>query len=172
MRRGYIGQANNREQAYKTLLLHETDSFHTELPDLLDSLKPNDEIIIEDITDLNVSMRKLVAETSHLRGQNISIQVINYFTLELDTYLDVIESAIEMEQEWLAIRTKEGLERAKEKGNVVGRPKLTNEKINEIKYWYGQHLSLRSISEKADVSLGTVHKYVSHFKEEEKTGNS
>lgn len=166
MKRGYIGRLTNNDKAYNALIKLEVDSFHIELNDLLKTLKSKDEIVIHDMRDLNISMREFVKQTAPLRNCHISIHVINQFKMDLDTYLDVIESSLKMEQRWIADRTKEGLEKAKEKGNIVGRPKLPSDKIKEINYWYGQKLSLRSISEKTDVSLGTVHKYVSHLKED------
>lgn len=166
MKRGYVGQVKNKEKIYDALLMHGADSFHTDLDDLLNTLKSNDEVIIYDITDLNISMKIFLTGANHLRGKNISIKVINRFALELDTYLDVIETAMEMQQSWLAVRTRNGLERAKEKGHSVGRPKVTDEKIREIKYWYSQKLTLRKISQKTDLSVGTVHNYISSFKED------
>ncbi|WP_288395906.1 recombinase family protein [uncultured Vagococcus sp.] len=166
MKRAYI--SNKNKKIYKILLIHEIDSFHNEIKDLISVLNEGDEIIVYDVEEMNLSIRDLIATFESLRGKNIQINFINQLSIDLDTYLDVIQSALQIQKSYVAKKTKEGLKKARLKGKKNGRPKISQEKVKAIQYLYlSQNLPLRSISEKTDVSLGTVYKYVKKVKSEE-----
>ena len=63
----------------------------------------------------------------------------------------------EFERSMIQERVKAGLERAKAKGKVFGRPKLKKKIRDEIIEARGTGLSHRKISKQVGVSVGTVH---------------
>lgn len=167
MKRIYIGDIDNSKEFNNLIMNFGIESFHKEFPDLLSAVKPNDEIVICNMTDIKFSVRELIAELNCLKDKNIKINVINYFNIDLNTYLNILNETMKMQQSYLSQRTKEGIEKAKEIGHFSGRPKISQTKINEIQYWHEQNLPLRVISEKTNVSLGTVHKYVADLEKNE-----
>lgn len=52
----------------------------------------------------------------------------------------------------------------KQAGILLGRPKISNEKIEEMHNLYKQKYNYREISEKCNISLGSVYKYINLYK--------
>jgi DNA invertase Pin-like site-specific DNA recombinase len=58
-------------------------------------------------------------------------------------------------------RTSRGIQDAKVKGVIGGRPKVSDLKIEKIKYLYEKRgYTLREIADECEVSLGTAYKYI------------
>src|SRR5699024_5508768 len=73
---------------------------------------------------------------------------------------------IQSELHLYSYSTRKGLEIAKkEKGAILGRPKIEGEKIKRMQYLYAkEHQSLQEIAFQLNISIGTVHKYTKHLK--------
>lgn len=75
-------------------------------------------------------------------------------------YLHVLEGLAKRDYVMMSQRTHRGLEKAKEKGHIGGRPHIDPEVIQKIQMLhYRKKKSLREISAECGVSLGTVYKY-------------
>ena len=97
---------------------------------------------------------------------NLGIAFISYQeNIDLSTSMGkamftIISAFSELERDILIERTKLGLERARKQGKILGRPKITQNKINEIKKQRQKGLSYHKIAKKLNMSYGAVHKYI------------
>lgn len=160
MKHIYIEAYEPTEEVCHSFINRQKNFFYTDIDELIEALQEGDEIIICDAAALNLSMRNLIAKIEPLRGMNLKIYYLNKCQMDVDTFLDALHVTLIMEQAWVTKKTKEGLETAKKKGRLAGRPKISEEKIAEIHKLYAQKLDYRSISYITNVSIGTVHKYV------------
>jgi len=81
--------------------------------------------------------------------------------LDNDVYLNLVKRIAETEKIIIKERTTKGLEEARKNGRIGGRPKISQEKINQIRFLYNNNrYTLRQIAEECNISLGTAYKYV------------
>ncbi len=110
------------------------------------------------------------AQTLPLVLQNMprriqGVDVIEFQVIDDRQFYDLVSEIAEMESFVISERTTRGIQKARRSGRVGGRPKVSEETIEEIRYLYhNQSYTLREIAEKCDVSLGTAYKYVQDCK--------
>ncbi len=75
-----------------------------------------------------------------------------------DAIIAIIATLAKQERVRLSERTRAGLDRAKSQGKKLGRPTLSDVKIQEIKTLKAQGLSIRKIAKQTGVSVGSVAK--------------
>jgi DNA invertase Pin-like site-specific DNA recombinase len=98
-------------------------------------------------------------EFRHLGIEFISYQENIDTSSPLGKAIFTIVSAIaELERNIIVERIRGGIRRAKEKGRVLGRPKVLDLDVNELVSLREEGLSLRRIAKKVNVSPATVHK--------------
>ncbi len=79
-------------------------------------------------------------------------------------YLRVLAGLAKRDVAMMSRRTHEGLEKAKAKGKVGGRPTINPALIERIRLLHQVHRkTIREISTECEVSLGTVHKYITQM---------
>jgi DNA invertase Pin-like site-specific DNA recombinase len=101
-------------------------------------------------------------EFRHLGIEFISYQENIDTSSPLGKAIFTIVSAIaELERNIIVERIRGGIRRAKEKGRVLGRPKVLDLDVNELVSLREEGLSLRRIAKKVNVSPATVHKMLS-----------
>ncbi|NKC68423.1 recombinase family protein [Vagococcus fluvialis] len=128
-------------------------------------LKSGSELVIYELKSLGKSLTQMPAFFLKLTKKNIHLTIIqkddslNYLTDE--QYFAILSDLAEMDRFIISERTTKGIQEAKRSGRIGGRPRISEEKIKEIKYLYHkQSYTLREIVEKCDVSLGTAYKYI------------
>ena len=72
----------------------------------------------------------------------------------------MISAFAEFEREIIRKRVKAGLERARKEGKRLGRPKISEDKIEKVNELRKNGLSIRNISKKTKVSVGKVHNII------------
>ena len=77
-----------------------------------------------------------------------------------DVVVSILATIAKQERVRQSERVKAGLERAKKEGKVLGKPKIPDRKIAEIKKLRGQGVSIRAIAKQVKVSHGTVGNYI------------
>lgn len=134
-----------------------------QLHTLFDKLQPNDEVFVYSLRVLGLKLRALAEMVELFKSKNIRLVSVqeNIDTNEDKTFYDHVILLNQIDKLHSSYLTKKGIEEAKEKGRIGGRPKISPEKIQHMlvlrkKYKY----SFRKISEDCGVSLGTVYKYI------------
>ena len=134
------------------------------LEEVVAVLKPGDEIVIYELRCLGKAIIQLGDFLKKLQEKGIVLVVINkgrsLQELSDEMLTNLIISISFSEKEIISDRTTRGLELARRKGRVGGRPKISKETINKIhELYHKQSLTLREISEQCDISIGTAYKY-------------
>jgi len=138
-----------------------------QLDRLLESARKRkvDVIIVWKLDRFGRSLKQLVTVLDEL--SSLGIGFISYQdNLDLTTpqgrlMFHIIGAMAEFERELIRERVKAGIVNAKKKGIRVGRrrlPQITQMRVHELRQ---EGLPLRKISERLDISLGSVHKTLS-----------
>lgn len=143
----------------------ETLDNHKELEKLLLQLNNEDVLVVENIS----SFGKVANELNDLFNSlfNKSVRLISREdALDSDntySFYQLLQVMTSINKECSSRMMKERIAVSREKGLRFGRPPLDEAKIDEIKQLYHHDkLSMRDIVSKCQVSLGTVHKYVTN----------
>ena len=128
-------------------------------------LKKGDALVVYELRSLGKTVNQLAIFFTYLKKMSIDLVVIKKGAAFKNTtdkqYFNLISEMAEMESFIISERTTKGIQMARRSGRVGGRPKISEEVIEEIRYLYhNQSYTLREIAEKCDVSLGTAYKYI------------
>lgn len=159
--------ATLQEETYDQLYIEEFSADDTEekLEQIFAQLQAGDTLLIFRLDCLGKTLLQLQQFISDLQKQNVRLLSL---TEKLDTadnrgneWLNCLNFLAEMERNTATENTVKGLQRAREKGKVGGRPKLPAETVEKIrKMYFEESCSLRQIAIACDISIGSVHKYV------------
>lgn len=135
----------------------------TELEKMLNRLESHDTLIVESVcsfgkssNELNHIFERLFSKNIHLISRQESLD-----THDSCCFYELTQLIFKVNKECSSRVVKQRIALSKEKGHTFGRPPLNHQTIKEIKSLYRcNKLSMRAIAEKCNVSLGTVHKYV------------
>lgn len=157
----------------KSIMEYHCDDLFIESPDLtsdkelitlIDHLSVGDVLVVSSLLAFGKSISELqeIMSSITLKGAKlISIKEkidtdYNYSFQEVLNLLDTINKEVASK------KIKQQLMKLRDDGKQLGRPAVDQDTIDMIKFLReNQHLNLRQIAEKCDVSIGTVHKYTS-----------
>lgn len=130
----------------------------------LTNLKKHTELVIYDLKNLGKTLFQLEQFLTYLNEKSIVLTIVNknsvLYNLSTDFLLPLLLELADGERNVIRERTMNGLTEARRKGRVGGRPKVSAETIERIRYLYhNQSYNLRKIAEECGVSLGTAYKY-------------
>lgn len=133
--------------------------------DEIENLNKGDHLIVYELRSLGKSLAQLPSFFSYLDKRQIKLIVINkgkpFENIPNKQYFSMLIEVAETESFIISQRTTKGIREAKRSGRIGGRPKISKEKIEKIRYLYhSQSYTLREISNKCNVSLGTAYKYI------------
>ncbi|MEG0256146.1 MAG: recombinase family protein [Vagococcus sp.] len=137
----------------------------TVLTEIVDTLEPGDELVIYELRCLGKSIIQLAEFLSELKEKKVQLVVVKkgaaYSDIKDGPYVEMVLKIAEMEKMIIRERTTKGLQEARRKGRVGGRPKISEETIEQIRHLYNNNrYTLRQIAEECNISLGTAYKYV------------
>ena len=95
-----------------------------------------------------------------VRYKSYSEQYIDSSGIFKDVIISLLSTLAAQERVRLSERVTAGLDRARSKGRIGGRPKIPQEKIDRINDLKGQGLSLRKIAKAVGTHHGTVAQYL------------
>ena len=135
------------------------------LKEIVATLGSGDELVVYELRCLGKSIIQLAEFLAELKEKNIQFVVVKkgaaYSDIDDAPYVEMILKIAEMEKMIIRERTTKGLQEARRKGRVGGRPKISEETIEQIRFLYKNNLyTLRQIAEECNISLGTAYKYV------------
>ncbi|MBO0428369.1 recombinase family protein [Vagococcus fluvialis] len=165
---GYINVENLTEREFQQQLIIMND-FGIEIilydPNELSYLRKDTELFLYDLSSLDKTILQLEEFFNYLKEKNIRLTFMNDASplshLSGDIILPILMELVITERKILSKRTVKGIEEARRKGNIGGRPTISEETIERIKYLYqNQFGSMREIAAECGISLGTAYKYV------------
>jgi DNA invertase Pin-like site-specific DNA recombinase len=141
------------------------------LDQLLNDVNKNDVIIIWKLDRLGRSLKNLVDLINTLNEKEVGLKSINdpvdTTTAQGRLIFNIFGSLAEFERELIKERTLAGLEAAREKGNIGGRPKGLSKKAQNIaltaEYLYKEEkLSVNEILEQLGIGRATLYRYLKY----------
>lgn len=136
----------------------------TELNKVLRRLKPGDTLVIFKLDRLSRGTKHLLELMDYFLKNDIhfiSVQNNIDTTTPMGRFFFVIMGAFaEMEADLIRERVCAGLEAARERGKILGRPPLDKNLTLVIDLYTTTNLSISSIAKKAGISRNTVYRYL------------
>lgn len=137
----------------------------SELEIVLNSLETGDTLVICRLNRLGRSTRQLTELTQKFK--EAGIHLVSLYE-EIDTrhpmgeiYFKLMNGLATMECDLIKERTLVGLNNARKKGKIGGRPKIDKRTVIKIRHLYHeQKETIQFISSKCNVSVGTCYKYI------------
>ncbi|MFV0560433.1 MAG: recombinase family protein [Enterococcus sp.] len=142
-----------------------TPSELDQLAVLIDSLETGDTLVVCQLHRLGKSTRQLTELTQQFNKRNLHLVSLEE---KIDTrepsgaiYFQLMDGLANMECALIKERTLVGLNAARQKGKVGGRPKIDGKTIKKIRrLYYEKKETIQFISSKCGVSVGTCYKYI------------
>lgn len=144
---------------------NETDDLHCDLDTVISQLTTGDTLVVSDLHRLGRSTRQLTDLTRQFQERGIHLVSINE---GIDTrepmgmiYFRLMDGLANMECALIKERTLVGLDNARKKGKIGGRPKIDTKTVRKIRrLYYEKKETIQYISAKCGVSVGTCYKYI------------
>ncbi|MGM9904604.1 resolvase [Enterococcus sp. 10A9_DIV0425] len=135
------------------------------LEKVINELQQGDTLVICQLHRLGKSTRQLTEFTQLFKDRGLHLVSIDE---HIDTrepmgkiYFQLMEGLAEMECTLIKERTLIGLDEARKKGKIGGRPKIDAKTIKKIRrLYYEKKETIQFISTKCGVSVGTCYKYI------------
>lgn len=149
----------------------------TEYLKLLEILSEGDELIIHELDRLGRDKEYLKKQLIYFSEKKIILRVLELpttlhsFSQETlwvgdminNIILEVYISLAEREREKLSIRTKQGLQAARERGELIGRPPLNQKSVDLAIKLYNQGYEIKEICQMVKISRKTLYKYIGEY---------
>lgn len=137
-----------------------------ELNRMLDMLREGDVVIITELTRLSRSTKDLFDIVEIIEKKGASIKSLKETWLDTTTpqgklLFTIFAGLSQFERDLIADRTKEGLESAKKRGKVLGRPNKFNDKKETILQMYNSNdYSINDIINATGISKTSLYRIV------------
>ena len=137
-----------------------------ELNKMLDTLQPNDVVIVTDLTRLSRSTKDLfeIVETIHSKGAEIKSLKESWLdttTPQGKLLFTIFAGLSQFERDLIADRTREGLVSAKKRGKKLGRPNKFKDKKETILNMYNSNdYSINDIINTTGISKTSLYRLV------------
>ena len=124
-----------------------------ELNKLLDRMMEGDTVVIESLSRLGRSTKDLIELVELLRERGVHL-------VSLKEQIDTLMSAVaQFERDVIAERTKEGLDAARARGHIGGRPRTNAQKVKQaVKLYHTKQYTVREIEELTGVKKATLYR--------------
>lgn len=149
-----------------------TKADRVELNKLLNLIKSGDTILATEVSRITRSTKQLCEIIELAKDKHIKL-ILGSFIVDCTKELDPMTEGMlkmmgvfsELERNMISQRVKSGMENAKAKGKIVGRPKTTSDDIPAIfykhypKYKNGE-INKKEFSRLCELSYPTIYKYL------------
>ena len=140
------------------------------IDELLDLLKPNDVLIVSELSRLARSVGQISIIVDQLIEKNVflttikeDININGKMNIQTKTITTMFSLFGEIERDLISERTKEGLRAARSKGKILGRPKggsILEGKEDFIKTELRYGVAVLAIARKLKCSRGTLIRFI------------
>jgi len=142
--------------------------------ELLDTLRENDTLVVTELSRLGRSTGQIAMLVDrllngkvklHCLKENIRLDGSGKTNIQSKVMITMFSLFAEIERDLISERTREGIERARSEGKVLGRPKgIGRSKLDihraDIEKWCSKGISVASISKLTGASWTTVNHYI------------
>ena len=137
----------------------------TELDKCLDYLREGDTLVITKLDRLGRTTKQLIELSQYLDEKNIDLEIIDMNINTKDAmgkmFFTMMSAFAELEANLLSERTKKGLESARSRGRMGGRPKTSKDKVEMITSLYeSKKYTINEIIRMTGVSRGTIYNVI------------
>lgn len=146
------------------------------LNELKSKLQAGDELWVESLSRLSRSTQDLLEQISEFNDNGIVFHSIkenfDFSSATGRLLLSMIAAIVAFERDLIAERVKEGVEVARLKGKRIGRPPVSQEKLdNAIKLYNSGSYSVKAILEMVGISKSSFYKEVKRIRDKEMLEN-
>lgn len=121
-------------------------------------------LVMHSLDDLNLQLIQLFPVLEAVKANGGMIRFVEQGLTESiahEMYFEVLVELASSEKRTMQRRYEKSKIQAQAKGKTFGRPVIEEESIKQIQYLYMvEKRSIREISQRCGVSVGTVHKYI------------
>lgn len=144
-----------------------------ELNELLKRLRQGDKVVIYKLDRISRSTKHLIELSEMLNDKGVDLvslqDSIDTSTSMGRFFFRTMASIAELERDIISERTRSGLESARARGRLGGRPPKNQKKIElAIKMYESKQHTLKEITEATGISKGTLYNYIKKEKEKGK----
>ena len=135
-----------------------------ELMKLVEQLRDGDVVVISELTRLSRSTRDLFAIVELIQSRGADIRSLKESWLDTTTphgklMFTIFAGLSQFEADLTAQRTREGLEAARMRGRLGGRPKANSDRVKKaVKLYNNRQHSIREIEELTGVKKSTLYR--------------
>lgn len=146
------------------------NSERPELAAALEFMRKGDTLVVWKLDRLGRSLSKLIEFIKDLQNKDIGFKslqdAIDTTTAQGKFFFHIIGAFAELERDLIRERTQAGLEAARSRGRLGGRPKAIDEKTFAIalKLYQARDTSIRHICESLNINRRTFERYVAKYK--------
>ena len=143
-----------------------------QLKAMFEYLRPGDNVIVWKLDRLGRSMQDLINLTQEMNDKGIGFVSIKD-SIDMSTatgrlYFHLMSALAEFERDLIRERTLAGLQAARERGNVGGRPRADESKLKDaLTLFNAGGKSVRQICEEFSISESTFYRYKRTQKEQQ-----
>ena len=136
------------------------------LQEALEYVRASDCLYVYKLDRLSRSLPSLIKIVNDLKAKGAEFVSLNE---KIDTdspggnlIFHIFSALAQFEREIISERTKAGLESAKKRGRIGGRPRVIDEELlDQINRMYRANISVKTISKQTGVSVPTIYRYLS-----------
>jgi len=144
---------------------HASAKKRVQLKRMINDLKKGDKIIVTRLYILADSTHHLVEILDLIEESGSFLQSLyeNIDTSDSRGYQfrDIVKCLAEFQSDVISERTKKGMQKAKNRGVITGRPRKPDENVQRaIEMYHSKKYSLSEIREKTGISKSTLYRYL------------
>ncbi|MDQ0247008.1 DNA invertase Pin-like site-specific DNA recombinase [Bacillus fengqiuensis] len=134
-----------------------------ELNRMLEFLRPEDTVVVTDLTRLSRSTKDLIEITELISKKGAHLKSLKESWLDTTTahgkmLFTIFAGIAQFERDLTSERTKEGIMAARKRGKHPGRPRTDGEKVKYALYLIDQGMSRTDAAEKVGISRMTLYR--------------
>lgn len=140
---------------------------------MLDELQEGDVVLITDLTRISRSTPDLLAIFDKIKEKGAAIKSIKETWLDTSSenpynhfLLTVMAGLSQLERDLISTRTKEGLQSARIRGRIGGRPKIRNEKADLVLMMLNNGYKVKDIVAQTGLSRTSIYRIKNDNEEE------
>ena len=146
---------------------HSSAKKRIKLKTIIDNLKQGDKIVVTKLFVFADSSRHLVELLDAVDAKGAYFQSLKE---GIDTshdsghsFKNIVKHLVEFQSDVISEKTKKGLNEAKQKGVVTGRPRKPDENVQRaIEMYQSKNYTLTQIKEETGISKSTLYRYLEH----------
>ncbi|MBM7408446.1 recombinase family protein [Methanococcus maripaludis] len=137
-----------------------------EFDKMLEMLRKDDLIVVSELTRLSRSTKDLIDIMNRFEQMEVSVKSLKEAWLDTSTahgklLFTIFAGLAEFERDLISERVKSGLNAARSRGKLGGRPTVRNEKINlALKMYDSKEYSINEILKATGISKSTLYNYL------------